>query len=243
MPIPDFNSNGQKISGDPFLPSSGSQWPSVVIAYGTEGMNPPFDALIRDFGKRLADNGILAFIPHFFEATGTAPGMEAVFAPKNAPERFNRWVEVLQDAITYVQTLANDPAGHSGHVGFSLGAHLALRAAAGSTVKAVVDFFGPMTTIGSSISADIVAKLPPTLIHHGKQDDVVKFGESETLDKWLKDKSIQHSFDPNAYPIDGHPGQKKLSDLRPTMFRPSDWSPGSQASATTQSVSFLKKWL
>lgn len=234
MPPPGFSSHGTSISGDLYFPSTGSPWPSIVIAHGTEGLDPPFNVLIRDFGKALAAAGFLAFVPRYFESTGTPAGFPSVFSPIKATERFDRWVQVLQDSIGYVQGIAGDTAGRSGFVGFSLGSHLVLRAAAGPSVKAVVDFFGPLATVGSAISPAIIKHLPPTLIHHGKLDEVVRPAQSDTLAKWLVADSIHCSYNPHAYPADGHPGQSLIPSLTSA-----DWSAASQASATTETVAFL----
>ena len=235
MSVP-FISMGQTIAGDVFVPSTGSSWPSVVIAYGTVGMSPPFDGLIKDFGKELATSGFLAFVPHYFSATGTLPTFKSVYA--SPPKTFDRWVEILTDAVPYVQGLASDLAKRSALVGFSLGANLALRAAAGPTVKAVVDFFGPMTTTGSSISKSLVAKLPPTLIHHGAKDAVVRFAESEQLEKWLVDLAIPYTFPKTDYVGDGHAGQSLIPHLGPV-----DWSPTAQKKSSRSTIDFLTKWL
>lgn len=238
MSPPPFITKSQTISGDLFSPSTGSTWPSIVIAYGTVGMTSPFDTLIKDFGKELASNGFLAFVPDYFSSTGTSPTFQSVFASPNPPGRFDRWVEVLEDALPYVQSLASDTAGRSGLVGFSLGSHLALRAAAGTKVKAFVDFFGPMVTVGSSITDSLVANLPSTLIHHGGKDRVVPFTESEQLEKWLIAKSIPYSFDKKTYASDGHAGQSLIP-----QFGPPDWSAQAQLNSTKSTVAFLKKWV
>ncbi len=224
-----YFSNGQSISGELFSPSPGSAFPSVVVAYGTDAMRDPFGGIIRDFCEELANHGMLAFVPDYFSSTGTAPGFESVFAEKDAQSRFDRWVAVLNDAVSHVQTILGVDAGRTALVEFSLGGHLVLRAAAGPSVKSVVDFFGPLSTTGSVITQMDVGTLPPVQIHHGEKDAIVKFADSVTLDGWLTTKSVPHEFHP--YKLDGHPGQEQL--------QPSGWSTQSQTTATARAIRFL----
>ena len=226
-----FLSNGQSISGELFSPLSGSAWPTVVVAYGTEEMNAPFGKIIRDFCSELAAKGLLAFIPDYFSSTNTRPGLTSVFSPNGAQARFSRWIAVLNDAVAHIQGIAGAAAGRTALIGFSLGGHLVLRAAAGSSVKAVVDFFGPIITVGSAITSSIAGTLPPVQIHHGEKDEIVLFSDSKTLETWLNSHSVQHEL--RGYPNNGHPGQEKILPLGP------GWSTQAQALATTRAIQFL----
>ncbi len=235
MPTPKFKFDGMSnvgipISGKPHVPTTGANWPCVVVAHGSAGMNDGFGQLIEDFCRDLAKSGYLAFSPHYFESTGTSPG-----APSATASDFNSWIEVLSEAITYLEGLPGAAPGRTGLVGFSLGANIALRAASGTGVKAYVDFFGPMTMIPASvITSAIASQLPPTLIHHGRLDKVVLPVESDTLAGWLTGKPC--IYDSSAYSQDGHPGQSKIPGLPPHEWK-------SQTTATIQTVSFLSRWL
>ncbi|MCY2966541.1 MAG: DUF1304 family protein [Planctomycetota bacterium] len=219
-----FLSNGQSISAELIIPSSGTEWPSVVVAYGTEAMNSPFDGIIRDFCSELAVNGLLAMIPDYFASTKTGPGLESVFQPFGAQQRFDHWVAALNDAVSHVQTISGVAAGHTAFVGFSLGGHLVVRAAAGPSVKAVVDFFGFMAKMGSSVTSTVAGSLRPVQIHHGEDDRIVPIADSVTFDGWLTAHSVSHEF--HRYPNNGHPGQEK--------FEAPGWT--AQADATTKAV-------
>jgi dienelactone hydrolase len=225
-----MSNNGIPISGKLHAPTSGADWPCVVVAHGSAGMAGKFGELIDDFCQQLAIAGILAFAPSYFEATKTSPG-----AATATEADFNSWVDLLGEAIPYLQGITGAGVGRVGLVGFSLGANIALRAASTPTVKAYVDFFGPVTMIpASKITPAIASNLPPTLIHHGKLDQIVSPSESATLAEWLKGKSCV--YDPNAFPNDGHPGQSFIPGLLPK-----EWN--SQSAATIQTLAFLAKWL
>lgn len=193
------------------------------MAYGAEELRGEFGRLIRDFCTALAKNGMVAVIPDYFSATGTAPGLNSAFAPANDQER---WVVVLKDAVA--NTFPGTAPGRTALVGFSLGGHLALKAAIGPSAKAVVDFFGPLATGGSAITS--ATAMPPVQIHHGEDDSIVVFSNSVTLDAWLNSESIVHEF--HRYPGNGHPGQELVA-------KPPGWSTQAQSDATTASVQFL----
>ena len=222
-----FVSNGQSITAELFVPSHGAGWPAVVVAYGTEAMNPPFDGIIRNFCSELAANGLVAMIPDYFASTGTAPGLKSVFEPINARENFDHWVAALNDAVTHVQSISGVAQGRTALVGFSLGGHLVIRAAAGPSVKAVVDFFGFMSKMGSSITSSVAASLPAVQIHHGEDDLIVRIADSVTFDRWLTTHSIAHEF--HRYKQNGHPGQENTE--------PPGWT--AQTEATKRALQFL----
>jgi len=77
IPTPKFkfdgmSSPGMAISGKPHVPTSGTNWPSVVVAHGSVGMEDrlgkigEFGKLIENFCQVLAAAGILAFAPPIF---------------------------------------------------------------------------------------------------------------------------------------------------------------------------------
>jgi dienelactone hydrolase len=225
-----FSSNNRSLTAELFVPQSSAPWPGVVVAYGTEGMNPPFDAVIEKFATGLADQGILAAIPDYFAATGTRHGDKlAIFSPESPPGRFDIWAGVLQDAVRRLAARDDVEANRTGLVGFSLGGHLVLKAAAPSSVKAVVDFFGPviqLSLLGSPITSGAASQLPPVQIHHGDKDVIVPIQESRTLDDWLTQHSVSHEF--HVYRNEGHPGQPG-----------SGWSNQAQQTSLSRTTQFL----
>jgi dienelactone hydrolase len=205
---------------------------AVVVAYGTEGLNGDFGPLIDDgFCQVLADQGFLVARPEFFKKTATTAGMEPVFLALNAGQA-PQWVEAIVDAVEWVQsnTAHGVASGRVALIGFSLGANLVLHAASKTKVKAVVDFFGPITQLPQvTISKSELTGFPPTQIHHGKEDKVVPFSESDVvLRGYLADNKVPF-FEVIPYPRQGHPGQSKDS-----------WKDTTQAAATAAVVKFLE---
>ncbi len=230
----NFASASQQISAELFAPSSGTNWPAVVVAYGTVAMQSPFDKLISAFCVELSRNGIVAVLPDYMSSTGTTPGFDTVYDSQGLTQRFDRWVAVLQDCVKYTQTIPGVAAGLTGFVGFSLGGHLVLRAALHQSVKVVVDYFGFLSWPGSSVTKADAATLPAVQIHHGEADRIVDYqSNGPILDGWLTSASVVHEF--NHYPSNGHPGQE-------TLFPPGPgWN--AQAAATPKTISFLQRYI
>ena len=229
MSTTSFASGAQTIPGGLYIPYSGSAWPVVVLVHGTEGMTLPFAQIIQDLGTELAKKGMLTFIPEYFNSTNTLPGYETVLAPVGAKARFGRWVSVLQEAVNHLAGLPGARGERAALVGFSLGGHLALRTAAKMPVKAVVDFFGPVTSLsllGSCLTSTLVRSLPPTQIHHGDRDSVVNIAESRELDQLLAQHSIAHEL--YVYRDNGHPGQQSVG-----------WDAQAQKDSTARTIDFL----
>jgi dienelactone hydrolase len=233
---------GNGITADCYEPNT-TTFPVAVVSYGTEGMNPPFDRLIDDYCLELSKAEIAVIRPDYFKATNTSPGMQGVFQ-SGAPSRFDDWVEAIKDAANYALGLPK-ANGKLAFVGFSLGANLALRAASDFAPKpsAVIDFFGPIVSIPQSeISSVMAAQLPPVLVHHGKEDGIVKFSESVELESWLKAAGVACEFERAAYSSSGHPGQKRAREFLPHL-PDADWSVADQQKSIASSIAFLKKHL
>jgi dienelactone hydrolase len=174
-----ISSGGRPIHEDLYLPKSTAKARAVLILHGTFGLLPPFGADIASFGEALAQRSIAAIIPRYFESTGTDAGEEAM---KLIGVHLPTWRIACNDALVGMAADARFDGKRLGIIGFSLGGHLALSLAlqppATSSVKCVVDFFGP--TVVPPLEGDF-SKLPPVLIQHGTDDRVVNISESKRL--------------------------------------------------------------
>jgi dienelactone hydrolase len=143
-------------------------------------------------------NDIAAILPHYFEATDTQPG-ESVLKPENMA-KLRVWKNACADAFAFIAADGRFDSAHLGVIGFSLGGNLALNLAMepppGTTVRCVVDFFGPTRLVPLD---DKLALLPPILIQHGKDDSFVLPDESDylarELDRVGKIKDRDYFFD------------------------------------------------
>lgn len=93
----------KKISWQTFVPT-GSCSRAVVIAYGSAGMSPEYKPSIEAHGQRLADAGILAVIPDYFQLTATPHG-SPLDVGLMIPLRYKDWSRTLKDAVAAVKKL------------------------------------------------------------------------------------------------------------------------------------------
>jgi dienelactone hydrolase len=178
-PVEQFVSGGKSIDVDVFAPAGTGRHPSTVILYGAFGLLPEYGDDILSFGEALAAKGIVAFVPHYFDRTGTQAGPNALAA---ILDHYVPWRETCGDALLFARTHARVNAGRLGILGFSLGGHFALSLAmtspAGVSLKCAVDFFGPVNRPPLTGSR---AAMPPVLIHHGEKDPLVDISDSRQL--------------------------------------------------------------
>ncbi|HEX8199519.1 MAG TPA: dienelactone hydrolase family protein [Isosphaeraceae bacterium] len=196
-----FDSGGKTVPVEVVTPTTPGKHPAIVIVYGSEGMNHPFGGDIRTFAGELAAQDYLALIPDYFARTGTQAGNET--ALRAFPQHGDTWVETIDDALTYAAGRADVQSDRIGLLGFSLGGHLALRRAkqdSGAKVDAVVEFFAPISQLGGL--GGHLDRLPPTQIHHGLDDDLVKPGQSRELEALLQEEGTRYEID--FYPKERH---------------------------------------
>ncbi len=215
-----------------FQAATASPKSAVVVAYGTEGAKPPFGKLIEHYCEGLAKAGYLVVFPDYFSSTSTAPGLATV-----APDlsKIGTWVEVVSELGEW--TSSQVATGPVALLGFSLGANVVLNAALQRDVTAIVDFFGPVTSFGvlplpsnAELSKGRADGLPPTLIHHGRNDLIVRPNQSATLEGWLDDHGIEcvvhDDYD------SGHPGQPEMG-----------WSDADRDTSLSNTIAFLSSRL
>lgn len=174
------------------VPESGRR-PAVIILYGASGLTQDPESM-REYGRKLARAGYIAFLPHYFDATGSSTSGEIPVTR----DRFERWYKALDDGIAFVQ---KDPAvdrDRIGLMGMSLGAYLALwDASQNSHVKAVVEYYGSI-----NMFLGPPRRMPPTLILHGAKDEFVPVDEARHVEDLLK---AQHArYEIHIYADQGH---------------------------------------
>jgi dienelactone hydrolase len=224
-----ITSQSKPVAVEIYKPSSAGKHPAVVVAYGTDAMNAPWGSQIGDFAGFLADHGYVAMIPHYFDVTGTVPGLGTAFASIDTDR--DVWVKAINDTLIYANSLTSYvQTGKLGLLGFSLGGHLVLRQSIfGSTFEragAVVDFFAPVASTFPNKYSIVdspskgVGMMPPVQIHHGNDDVVVSPDQSRDLVNLLKaaGKTEGTDFLPYFYPREGH-GFHLAADISQSMDR------------------------
>ena len=124
------------------------------------------------------------FVNHFRDREPRAEDLKRIKALSDA------WVEVVCDAVKFARAEPGVDGERVALVGFSLGGCLALAAAARPELKlaAVVEFFG---TLPRELRPGL-GRLPPALIFHGEQDEVVPVDEAYALIGLLATRKLEH---------------------------------------------------
>src|SRR5271165_267236 len=187
-----FDSGGKEIRLDCFLPESNAQhFPAVIGLHGSGGGHLSMAAP----ASLLAEQGFAVYVLHYFDRTGTTEidGLQTIF------RHFPVWMKTLWDAVSFVARQPQVDPERIGLLGFSLGAYLALSAAAiDSRIQAVVEFFGGMPKEMKLFAR----RLCPVLILHGEQDKTVPVEEAYHLQQILAKKQIAYEI--KIYPGAGH---------------------------------------
>lgn len=173
-------STGVTIPLELHRPAGPANGAAVIVLYGSDGMNEPWAAMIRDYAVALANKGFLAVIPDYLATTGSRPGPE-VFA--EIPFKVTLWQNAIDDALTYASSAPGVTAGRIGLLGFSLGGHLSLRLR--RRAKSVTAFFAPEFPEFGGIGA-AAPHVPAAQLHHGSADQLVPPSNSAKIERQLK---------------------------------------------------------
>ena len=174
---------------DLMLPAMEGTRPAVLVLHGSGGA--------RDFPEEvceLANRGYITLVPRYFESTGTS------WADLDSIRRHGlTWGQTLLDAVEFARHLPNVDSQSIGLLGFSLGGYLAVAVAAHDRgIKCVAEFFGgvPERFLPS------IEHLPPTLILHGQDDEIVPVRHAVELKQLCEKKGFY--FEMELYPGAGH---------------------------------------
>lgn len=188
-----FVSGGQSIKVWRYQPAAAGKLPAVLLLHGIEGLEGHtnvFDAL----AQRLAAQGYIIHVVHYFDRTGTrqpelktiddqfrrhVQGMATGEEQRAIRALFHSWMSTVRDAVAYTRTQPGVDGARVGLLGLSLGGFLALSVAAQDDLglAAVVELFGGLS---QEVRRE-VRRLPPTLVLHGDQDQVVPVREAHAL--------------------------------------------------------------
>ena len=142
-------------------PADGKRYPVVVLIHGNLGLADPFGHQLRTFTQDIADLGYLAALPTYY------PKGQSNLRDTNIQAH----MPALTAAIEHLRGRPDADSDRLGLVGFSLGGGIGMSYITDSPagpVKVFADFYGyvaPLLGAG-------VAKFPPTIIFHNKNDEL-----------------------------------------------------------------------
>lgn len=176
-----------------FQPPRPGPHPVVLVLHGADGL-PGRGLPYRELASRLAAQGYLTFLPHYFDATDGAMRPNPL-----DPVNFAAWIATIGEAISHALRQPGALDDRVGLVGFSLGGYLSVAVASqDARVGAVVECCGGVP--GFFVRS--AETMPPLLILHGGADPVVPVSEAHKLQRLLQQHGRPH--DVWIYPGRGH---------------------------------------
>jgi carboxymethylenebutenolidase len=209
-----FANNGNQIRVQRF--DRKEKQPAVLLLYGADG-GVGVEKLYRGLAQLMADKGYVVFIVHYLDSTSPEPPANTSELVKRAVrgevskceearvrKYFDTWTGCVTCAVGHVRKESAIDGERIGIVGLSLGGFVALSCAAQPELKiaAVASGFGGLT----KEKRDAVRLLPPTLIVHGEEDEVVPVQHAVALRKLGRERKLP--IEVTIYPEVGHVFQK-----------------------------------
>jgi len=180
-----YQSQGKTIGVERYEPKNPGKYPAVLVVHGSGGLilgGPSF----RETARKLAQNGYVAYVAHYFDLTNTM-----IADLETMEKNFALWLKALADGVTYLAGQANVDAERLGLVGFSLGGFLSVSLSVFDyRIQAVADYFGGIP----GPLANEVKTFPPLLILHGDADLIVPVAEAKRLEALCKEKKSVHEI-------------------------------------------------
>ena len=185
-----FQSSGNPVTIQEFLPAAEGRYPAVLALHGSGGLR---DSWADQPARLLAGQGYAVFLVRYFERTGTT------WSDYHTTRKyFADWMRTVGDAMSFAAQHPSVNGSRVGLIGFSLGAYLALSVASlDPRVTAVVDFFG-----GLPEELQGFTRMPPVLILHGEDDRIVPVSEALRLQQLMERAGTPYEI--KLYPGAGH---------------------------------------
>lgn len=172
-----FRSGGETIEIEEYRPKTKGKLPVVIMVHGAGGVFSRESASdipeMDNFGeKQLACNGFIVLLPHYLDSTGQVSALNR----DDIARKGSRWLDTLLDAVAYAIKLKRSEGRKVFLFGESLGGYLSVALAARDPRIKAVSVFGAGKPPGVTFD-----RMPPVLIQHGEDDDVVPVTEALKL--------------------------------------------------------------
>jgi carboxymethylenebutenolidase len=195
-----FQSDNKPITIERFDPKAAGLHQAVMVVHG--GGGPEGDWRKSGIFEALTAAGYSVFVPHYFDGGGQW------IPTANDAKQFITYIRTLNNACRYIAQQSGIDPGGIGLVGLSLGGYLVLGLAEeershppvlpSPAIKSVVEMYGGMP----DFAIERMTTMPPVLILHGEDDDVVPVSRAHDLEKLLGQKNLP--YESKIYPHQGH---------------------------------------
>jgi dienelactone hydrolase len=187
-------SDGHKLRVDIYRPDRGGRHPAALVLHGSGGIHALSPSTVNRYAQALAEQGIVTFVVHYFDATGNFTADDSVEAAN-----YFHWVRDLRNMVTWARRRPDVVQNRISFVGHSLGAWLAVGAGA------MDPRIYRMALFGSGLEpflADSIKHMPPTLLFHGADDDVVPLSDANALVAFMRKRRFNVRL--VVYPRESH---------------------------------------
>jgi carboxymethylenebutenolidase len=189
-----YTSGGHSIEIDQFEPEPTGKHPALLVLHGSGGAASYW---MERFAPTLREAGVAIYAPHYFDKTSTSRATTAMILDGR---HFIAWLTAIQDAVTYAADRGCVDPARVGVLGISLGGYLAVALGIeDKRIRAVVELSGGVPL---GWEDRMTATMPPTLVLHGEQDDVVPVAEAYKLQAVLEEHRVSHEV--NIFPHQTH---------------------------------------
>lgn len=182
-----YSSGSINIQIDQFEPETGEKHPALLVLHGSGGAASYW---MDRFAPMLREAGVAIYAPHYFEKTAT---QRATMSMILDGRHFIAWLTAVQDAVSYIAERPNVDPTRIGVVGISLGGYLAVALAIeDKRIRSVVEISGGVPL---GWEARMNSGMPPTLVIHGADDDIVPVAEAHKLQALLEEHHLTHEVE------------------------------------------------
>jgi carboxymethylenebutenolidase len=182
-----FPAGGKRIRVEKFEPQAKGRYPAIILLHASYGLKD-WGLVYRLAAEKLAARGYVVFVLHYFDRTGTVQ-----ITPKQIKdEQFLLWLDTVREAVAYTAKQDNVDAKRIGLLGFSLGAYLALAAAAPGDlpIAAVVELFGDLP----APLRKHLRRPPPILMVYGCLDRTVPREAVSSLQQLFRANNLKYEI-------------------------------------------------
>ncbi len=199
----EYKSGSKVIHTENFFPVANhkEKYPVILIFHGAGGLgDDDGNGFFQDVAKSLVLQKKIASVVHYMDQSGIKSANR-----EQMGKHFSAWLGTVKNAIDYAKTIPGADQNSICLLGHSLGAQLALHAAANrSDVKSVAVMAGCFVLPTNSVKS-----MPPVLILQGTADKTVTMAREKKLIQTLKSlnckyeehllKNVDHSFNQIEY--------------------------------------------